>query len=149
MRTPHRRSFQTLTRERAAARAANNRPDLSRYLPVDPDPPRPPAAPVLEDWPRIESRHPTWWQVQRVEKRGDQTVWVLIAEVRSEDAAFRIAHRQKYQVRISKYGDRQKPYYSHREPKVVTNGPSPGTAGDIGNPGPTDNRPGGEGPVTK
>ena len=86
---------------------------------------RPPAAPPPKtDWPEIQSRHPGWWQVHRVEVPDSSTErrFVLIAELRTEDEAFNVASQQASQVRITKWGDKQKPYFSMREPRMRITG---------------------------
>jgi len=47
---------------------------------------------------------------------------VLIAETRGEEEAFRVATQQASQVRITKWGHKQKPYYSFRPPLLVIEG---------------------------
>jgi hypothetical protein len=105
-------------RSRQAAKAAARRPDLS-WVGPDLPPPRVHDPAPRTDWPAIESRHPGWWLVQRVERHDDGVHLVLIAECRTEDEAFTVANRQASQVRISKWGSRLPPYYSPREPKEV------------------------------
>lgn len=86
-----------------------------------PDVEIPPPAPLV-DWPRIHSTHPNWWQVHRVEVCGLETNYVLIAEVRSEDEAFRVAAQQASQVRIRKWGSQERDYHSMRPPAMVITG---------------------------
>lgn len=87
--------------------------------PVAPDPA--PVTSDLHDWPRIQSRHPNWWQVHRIEHHGTEKRLVLLAECRSEDDAFKIAAQQVSQVRITKWGTKR-PYESYRPPLVVVEG---------------------------
>ena len=106
-------------RSRSAQRQQLNAPDLSRHVvdPVDD-----PAPTVVEprDWPAIESRHPAWWLVHRVEVAPDGARrLVLIAECRTEDQAFAIAVHQASQVCITKHGSKLPPYYSHRSPRAI------------------------------
>lgn len=75
-----------------------------------------PKVPDLVDWPAIQSRHPTWWQVHRIELEGTERRLVLIAECRSEEAAFTVAAQQAAQVRITRWGSKQRPYESFRPP---------------------------------
>lgn len=82
----------------------------------------PPERPALFDLPRIQSRHPNWWQVFRIEVHGLERRLVLIAECRTEDAAFRLAATQASQVRITKWGAKVRPYDSFRDPLVVIEG---------------------------
>ena len=99
-----------------AARAAANRPDLSKYrdqadVVVTP--------PTLEhkDWAAIQGQHPTWWQVHRVEESDDQRTFVLIHETPDETVAFRVALSQDSQACITKWNDRSPPYFTHRPPR--------------------------------
>lgn len=87
---------------------------------TDADAPTPRAEPPLRDWPEIDSRHPGWWQVARVEVRPDGGVrYALIAECRTEDQAFSVAVHQASQVRITKWGSKLAPYTSMRPPKRI------------------------------
>jgi len=99
-------------------RRPQDRPFLHVERCEDDRPPAPPLA--LKDWPEIESRHPSWWQVHRIEVTAGQSERraVLIAETRTEDEAFRVAAQQFSQVRITKWGAKLKPYYSMREPLI-------------------------------
>jgi len=99
-------------RQRAAYRP-KFLPELE--APVDDVPPAPPAC---TDWPRIESRHPTWWQVHRVVLDGHERDFVLIAEVRTEEDAFKVAAVQASQVRIRKWGVKPD-YYSFQPPQRI------------------------------
>lgn len=97
--------------------------DRQRPAPAPVAPPEDfPKQPDLVDWPRIHSRHPHWWQVHRIEIHGDEKHLVLIAEVRDEDAAFRVAAQQVSQVRITKFPSKARPYESYRPPLVVITG---------------------------
>lgn len=83
----------------------------------------PPETPRQWDWPAIQSRHPHWWQVHRIEVHGPERRLVLIAETRTEDEAFRVAAAQASQVRLTKWGSRERPYETpHRDPLVVVTG---------------------------
>jgi hypothetical protein len=105
-------------RQRQQQGLALGRPDLTTHLSV-PDEPLPPPPPLV-DWPAIQSRHPAWWQVARVEVHGGlERRYVLIAEVRTEAEAFRVAYLQASQVRITKWGSKERPYESMRDPKRV------------------------------
>ena len=89
--------------------------------PTTPDPePRAPAP--RKDWPRIISTHPNWWQVHRVEVCGLEKNYVLIAEVRTETEAFKVAAGQTSQVRIRKWGSKARDYLSPHEPLLVVTG---------------------------
>jgi len=83
----------------------------------------PPEAPPQWDWPAVPSRHPHWWQVHRIEIHGTERRLVLIAEVRTETEAFRVAAAQMSQVRLTKWGSPARPYETpHRDPLVVVTG---------------------------
>ena len=93
----------------------------TKLLPVRPETPdfAIPAPPPRRDWPEIQTRHPAWWQVHRIEVDAQGVrVAVLIAEVRTEDEAFRVADRQLSQARVTKWGSKQQPFYTRREPKM-------------------------------
>jgi hypothetical protein len=108
-------------RGRQAALAAGRRPDLSRFTEsAEPTLAVAPARP-LEDWPAIESVHPTWWQVSRLEVRDGVGVRVLIAERRTEHDAFAVVVGQAHQCELRRWGDRRPPYVSHR-PRLVVGG---------------------------
>ena len=47
---------------------------------------------------------------------GTERRLVLIAECRNEEAAFHVAAQQASQVRITKWGSKQRPYESFRPP---------------------------------
>jgi hypothetical protein len=100
-----------------AARAAANRPDLSKYREAGPDVVQAPPTPEHRDWPAIPSQHPQWWQVHRVEAHGDRRVYVLIHETPNETEAFKVALLQDSQAKITKWNDRSPPYLTHRSPK--------------------------------
>lgn len=104
-------------RERQQRERALNRPRSRPEL--VPDPPRYVPPPLIER-PPIISHHPAWWQVYRIEldpALDPPRRAVLIAEVRTEDEAFKIATSERWQVRITKWGHRAPPFYSHRDPK--------------------------------
>jgi hypothetical protein len=113
-------------RNRQRAAGSSRLPDLSKHIqctcpavdtcPVHAPVPQPPP-PV--DWPEVQTRHPSWWQVHRVEVHGLERRLVLVAEVRTEDEAFRVADQQASQARIHKWGSRERPYFTHRSPKLV------------------------------
>lgn len=107
-------------RQRQQADAMSRLLDLSKHV-GDCQDDRPPARAERPrvDWPEIQSRHPGWWQVHRIELRQGVRVTVLIAEVRTEDEAFRVMDQQHSQTRISKWGSKLPPYVSHRDPLVV------------------------------
>ena len=98
-----------------AGRAACNRPRFDEPTTLRTEP----VESVLTDWPEITSVHPDWWQVHRVERHGDAHRLVLIAERRSEQAAFDVLRLQLHQCCISRVGDREDPFVSKREPLVV------------------------------
>ena len=99
-----------------AARAAANRPDLSKYR-DQPDVVVTPPTVEHRDWPAIQSQHPQWWQVHRVEEHDGQRVFVLIAEAEDETQAFKIALSQDSEACITKWNDRSPPYFTHRPPR--------------------------------
>lgn len=106
---------------------AHYRPQRTADLPPGRAPETPDPAPVpvtsdLVDWPRIASRHPHWWQVFRIEHHGFDRRYALIAEVRTEDEAFRVAAQQASQVRITKFPPKAQPYESFRAPLMVITG---------------------------
>lgn len=111
-------SIRRRVHQRAVQRAALNRPDLSRHFET-PDPEPRPAPPVRMDWPEVPNRQPHSWQVHRVELHDGVRTHVLIAQVRTEDEAFRVEAQQASQVCITKWGSKQPPYYSARPPKVI------------------------------
>ena len=95
---------------------ANNRRTLPTDVPDFDIPPPPP----LTDWPEIQTRHRGWWQVHRIEIHpGHVRKAVLIAERRTEDEAFAVAAKQASRVRITKWGDKRRPYESFRPLLVV------------------------------
>jgi hypothetical protein len=108
-------------RTQARARVALNTP--KRYVePTREELLDSPRARQLDrrDWPAIRSAHPHWWQVHRIERvNGAELRYVLIAECRTEGAAFLVAHRQQSQTRITKWGDKRPPYRSARPPREV------------------------------
>ena len=99
------------------------RPQQTADLPKGREPETPaeafPKQPDLVDWPPIQSRHPNWWQLFRLEQHGTELRPVLIAETRTEDEAFRIAAQQQSQVRLTKW-DHPRPYESYRPRMVIT-----------------------------
>lgn len=105
-------------RQRAAAAAAANRPDLStRDTDVTTPVTASPSAAGLSNWPAILPKHRGWWLVHRVEILPDGARWfVLIAECATEREAFEVAGRQLHQVRITKWNSRTQPYFSLRDP---------------------------------
>jgi hypothetical protein len=116
-----RRGYYRRQRQRIGQRGAINRP----VPPPDASCPGPPSAPPAprRDWPAISSAHPGWWQVHRVEVRGGARGFALIAEVRTEAEAFQVAATQASQVRITKWGDRQRPYFSPQRPRMLADEP--------------------------
>lgn len=100
------------------------RPQQTADLPRGREPETPaeafPKQPDLVDWPPIQSRHPNWWQLFRLEQHGTELRPVLIAETRTEDEAFRIAAQQVSQVRLTKWGSKLQPYESYRPRMVIT-----------------------------
>ena len=112
-------TWRTLFRRHQQARLALNRPELQ--APAVDDHPPPPRVPLV-DAPRIESTHPNWWQVHRVEVCGLEKNYVLIAEVRTETEAFKVAAGQASQVRIRKWGAKAKDYLSPHDPLLVVTG---------------------------
>jgi hypothetical protein len=105
-------------RQRANQRGALNRPDLSRYKHLPPDPPAAPPPPLF-DAEMIVEEHPTWWQVHRVEDRNGDRRAVLIGEFADETQAFLFVATQRSQCRIRKWGSRERPYFSMRDPLLV------------------------------
>lgn len=116
------RRLSARVKERARAAAALNRPQLNVHVVPDSAAPaqRPPCQPVRSDWPPIRGLHPTWWQVERVELCHGQRRYVLIAQCRHEETAFAVADLQLSQVRITRYGDRQRPWLSFRPPREIS-----------------------------
>src|SRR5262245_15158960 len=108
----------TRARQRAAQRAALNRPRLDRFDAADVPASAPAAAPpaARRDWPAIRSRHPRWWQVERIERCDGRLRYVLIAETETETQAFTIMSRQLSQTRVYRFGDRRPPFVSWRQP---------------------------------
>ena len=108
-------------RIRQRQQQAAPRRDLTHHLEACEDDRRPASEPPPpSDWPVIQSRHPGWWQVHRIELRpGGTRFAVLIAQVRTEAEAFRVVSQQASQARITKWGSKVPPYYSHRDPKVI------------------------------
>jgi hypothetical protein len=100
-------------RQRLSQRTALNSPASRPDLPDD----VPPPPTTRGDWPEIQSRHPGWWQVHRVELDGDERRYVLIAEMRTEMDAFDVAAKQISQVRITKWGSRQPAHFSYHPPR--------------------------------
>lgn len=108
-------------RQRAHQRQQAALTSRRRYVaPAPEDAVRTPPTPTLEELPGIPTSHPTWWWVQRIELHPTGPRWVLIAECPSETEAFKIALRQRWQARVTKYGYKGPPYVTHRSPKVVT-----------------------------
>jgi hypothetical protein len=109
-------------RQRASQRAALNRPrlsvDTSSTERVDVEQLRP--QPERVDWPAIVSRHPRWWQVERVERRQGRLSFVLVAECETEDAAMRAALRQASQARVWRRDERRPPWFSFGQPRDVS-----------------------------
>ena len=105
-------------RARQSAVAAAHRPDLSKYRDGAEVVHTPPIT-EHRDWPEIRSTHPHWWQVRRIEAHGDQLVFVLVHETPNEEQAFRVALSQYSQSVITKWNDKQPPYYTSRAPKIV------------------------------
>ena len=110
-------------RQRASQRFLINRPDLTRHM-TGPDIPAPAQDQGLRDWPAIQSTHPAWWQVHRVEQVTPGLLrYVLIAETQTEAQAFSVAVRQLHQVRITKWGTKVRPYLTMRDPLIVSDEP--------------------------
>ena len=107
-----------LVHQRANQRAILNGPDLTKHL-TTPEPEPLVKAPDRADWPAIQSTHPGWWQVHRVEQVATGLMrYVLIAECQSEDMAFRVVRQQLHQCRLTKWGDKRPAYFSPWPPKL-------------------------------
>jgi hypothetical protein len=102
-----------------AARAALNRPDLSKARETEADVVASPPVTAHRDWPAIPPQHPLWWQVHRVELHGDERVFVLVHETPNEDDAFRVALSQDSEASISKWNDRRPVYFTQRPPRRI------------------------------
>lgn len=81
----------------------------------------PKAAPALsDDLPPIKPEHPSWWQVQRVERDEHGIAHVSIFEAKDEDSAMRVCMAQKWRCRLVKWGDKRQPFQNFKPIKVVS-----------------------------
>jgi hypothetical protein len=106
-----------------AARAAANRPDLSKYRDTGADTITTPPTTEHRDWPAISRQHPQWWQVHRIELHGEERVFVLVYETPNETEAFKVALSQESEASITKWNDRRPAYFTSRPPRRVPGGP--------------------------
>lgn len=115
MMTPRQRQ-----RQRNAARAALNAPDLSGHVVKDEPLCVVPLAYQDPELPAIgfNRQRSLWWQVERVELLAGQRTHVLIAQVRSEETALRIVGSQRWQTIARKW--RSRTHSNWAEPKVIS-----------------------------